>query len=285
MKNHISRYRTTWILSLLALCLISCGPETSKHESYSFFVAGHAYGNPNSPQYGLYPELMKVKEEILAQDNMSMGFLTGDVVYKPTEAYWDSAMTDIEAFEMPVHIAAGNHDKGQAFIRRFKEYYYAFEQNDDLIIVLAPNKWNIEGDQMSFLSKALNQARPGIKNVFIFCHELIWWSPDNEYQDVEINWRPHYPGSTNFWTDVKPLLQSTNLPIYFFAGDLGATPRTSPFMYDRIENIHLIASGLGSGYKDNILIVNSSLDSKVSIEHYLIKGGSLQALEPVLDSN
>ena len=78
---------------------------------YSFWVGGHTYGNPNSYQYGLYPPLMQQQSFIDTFPNMRLGVLTGDIVYSPTQAYWDSALVDINAFSMAMYIAPGNHDR------------------------------------------------------------------------------------------------------------------------------------------------------------------------------
>ncbi|NNC82598.1 MAG: hypothetical protein HKN79_03400 [Flavobacteriales bacterium] len=255
------------------LCFTSC--ENTPDEKY-FFVAGHAYGNPNSPQYGLYPPLMTALEEIQLETPLEMGFLTGDVVVQPTEAYWDSAMKDIESLDMPIYIAAGNHDKGEEFDRRFGKAYSSFISDDDLFIILAPSNWNIEGEQLRFLKNTLDDHSTSCQNIFLFIHELIWWHPDDVYGDIDINWRPHFPGETNFWTEVSPLLIGLENEIYIFAGDLGATQSTSPYMYDQRENLHLIASGLGSGNRDNLLLVDYT-DEEVHIHQYWLKeDGSME---------
>lgn len=230
---------------------------------YSFFTAGHTYGSPSSPHYGLHYPFTDFIPDINAYPNMDLGFLTGDVVVSGTAAYWDSAQADIDRFSMPVYIAAGNHDIGQEFVDRFGDYYFSFKHNNDLFIVLTPglNLWNISGEQLTYLKYTLDSNHADVNNIFIFLHELIWWSPDNEYQDVEINYEPHYPGSTNFDTVVKPLLLSYSNTITIYAGDLGCTDNVSPFMYHHYNNITLIGSGMGGGIRDNIIITDVYSDS------------------------
>ena len=53
---------------------------------------------------------------------------------------------------------------------------------------------------------------------------------------------------------------------YIFAGDIGATPNTSPSMYHQDSNITYIASGMGSIEMDNYIIVNISGTGHVSFE-------------------
>ena len=124
------------------------------------------------------------------------------------------------------------------------------------LIELRPKK-----NQLEFLENTLESNHAFVDNIFIFMHELIWWSPTNEYQAVEINYASHYPGSTNFDTIVKPLLLSYSNNITIYAGDLGCTNSVSPFMYHHFDNVTLIGSGMGGGVRDNIIITNVFEDS------------------------
>ena len=114
---------------------------------------------------------------------------------------------------------------------------------------------------MDFLTETLDSNYQSVNNIFIFLHELIWWGPNNEYQDIGINYLPHYPGSSNFDTIVKPLLESYPNNITLYAGDLWANSNASAFMYDQFNNITLIGSGMGKGYEDNIVITEVYTDS------------------------
>lgn len=234
------------------------GPLGAQNKSplYSFFCAGHTYGNPNNIQFGLHQSFVDYIPRLNANPSMELGFLTGDVVYHSIPQYWDSAQVDMDLFEMPYYIAAGNHDIGVEFTERFGDYYYSFTHREDLFIVLAPglSQWNIEGDQLAFLEQSLEQYASQSRYIFIMLHQLIWWSPDNIYQDVIINWMPQYPGYTNFEDVVKPLLLSYPNKIFLYAGDVGCQASVSPCMYHQYENLSIMASGMGSGNMDNIII-------------------------------
>jgi hypothetical protein len=256
---------TLFIYFIIILGIISC-EKSEIHEpiielsnyNYSFFVAGHTYGNPMSYQYGLHPPFVNSIPKINSYPKMSLGILTGDVVPKPTEDYWDSALIDINRLLIPIHIASGNHDRGSEFERIFKDYYYSFKFDNDLFIILSPTQWNIEGKQKEFLVQTIDNNYLSVQNIFIFCHELIWWSPDNQFRNVEINYRPHYPGSTNYWTEINPFLDSLPNNVVIFAGDVGCYYTTSAYMYYKEDNITLIASGMGGGIEDNIVIIEVS---------------------------
>jgi len=243
---------------ILSLGIVACNNKESNEPKYSFFIAGHTYGNPMKFQHGLYPPFVNTISYINSYPKMSFGILAGDVVPKPTKEYWDSAISDINKFSIPIHIAAGNHDRGVEFQKRFKNYYYHFKYENDLFIILSPTNWNIEKQQKEFLLQTIENNYQQVKNLFIFCHELIWWSPENQFKNVEINYRPHYPGSTNYWTEINPILDSLPNQVVIFAGDLGCTNKVSPYMHYKKDNITLIGTGMGGGEKDNIVIVEIS---------------------------
>lgn len=259
--------KTTNIYIFCCFILLLFGCKKNKSEvNYSFFVAGHTYGNPSKHIYGLYKPFVDKINYINKVPNLNFGVLTGDVVPEPTAAYWDSAIIDIKKINVPIYIATGNHDRGSEFEKRFTDYYKSFKVDNDLCIILTPTEWNIEGKQLDFLKKNIDDNNKTVNNIFIFCHELIWWSPFNMFKNVEINYRPHYPGRSNFWNEVEPVLSSIKNEIYIFAGDLGCTPKVSPYMYYKHNNITLIASGMGGSEKDNIIIVNVLKNGKVRFD-------------------
>jgi hypothetical protein len=256
-----------YILFLFIYIFISCNKsnsaeplENEKDPGYAFFVAGHTYGNPADFEYGLHPPFVDKIPFINNYAFMQFGILTGDVVPRQEQEYWAAALMDIEKLSMPVHIAAGNHDRGPLFIDIFQRYYYSFKFGNDLFIILSPTNWNIEKDQKDFLIETLNNNYLSVDNIFIFCHELIWWAPDNIFGNVEINFRPHYPGSTNYWSEINPILTALPHPVVLFAGDMGATKGVAPYMYYHYDNITLIGSGMGGGEQDNIVLVEVNED-------------------------
>jgi hypothetical protein len=144
------------------------------------------------------------------------------------------------------------------------------------------DNWNISGDQLEFLVTTLDSLAPVSSNIFVFLHELIWWSPDSIFSSVVINYSPYYPGSTNFWSDIEPLFADVSNPVVFFAGDLGCCSYATPFMYYNYDNVTLIGSGMGGGEKDNFVIVDVYEDS---IDYHLIalNGNDINALGELTD--
>jgi len=267
----------------IAFCTSTCSKECIETKSitlsnpveFSFLIAGHTYGSPNNWVEGLYPDFLQKFSFINSYPNIEFGVFTGDIIPKDEDYRWDFALRDIGMLNFPVYLAPGNHDLGfNIFYNRFGYFYKSFFQNEDLFILLTPglHKWNIDGDQLSFLKNTLKYDGPKARNIFIFHHELIWWSPEGIFGGIELNYTPYYPGKTNFWEEVIPLFETLNKPSYFFAGDLGGSKQASPFMYYETNNIHLIASGMGAGIDDNFIIADVHENGLVSFNLCAIQG-------------
>ncbi len=272
------------IYLLLIFLVYSAYNFAQEEYDYSFFAAGHTYGNPNNIQFGIHQNFVDYFPVLNNDIKMELGFLTGDVVYSNTAPYWDSAQLDLDLLEMPYYIAAGNHDMGAEFVNRYGDYYFSFQHQQDLFIVLTPglSQWNIEGEQLAFLENTLETYAAESRYIFIMLHQLIWWSPTNIYQDVIINWTPQYPGQTNFDEVVKPLLLSYPNETFVYAGDVGSKPSVSPCMYHQIGHLHLIASGMGSLIYDNIIVTRIS-DSGVELDLVAINGDGPDSMGELTD--
>lgn len=278
--------RQVWIcLAFLGIiyCSSGCNKECietkevtlSNPVEFSFLVAGHTYGNPNDWVEGLFPDFLQKFAFINAYPKIELGVFTGDIIPKGEDYRWDFALRDIGMLDFPVYLTPGNHDLGlTTWHMRFGYFYKSFFQNKDLFILLAPSlhKWNIDADQLSFLKNTLKYDGPKARNVFVFHHELIWWSPDGIFAGIELNYNPHYPGKTNFWEEIVPLFETLNKPTYFFAGDLGGTPQASAYMYYKTSNIHLIASGMGAGVDDNFIITEVHENGTVDFNLCALQG-------------
>jgi hypothetical protein len=273
-------------LILFAFLLVRCdsdNPSTDIDVRYSFFAAGHVYGNPITYDYGVHSQLDSNFFFLNNYSTLDFGVFTGDVVPKPTNVYWDSLQIDLAKLDMPYYIAPGNHDRGEEFRKRYSNYYQSFYHDLDLFITLSPTNWNIDGEQLNFLEKVLLENTDTANNIFIFCHELIWWSPDNQFQDIDINWEPHYPGSSNYWDVVDPLLRSVPNNVVVFAGDIGCNSGKTPCMYYRYENIELIASGMGGGDKDNLIITEVHADGSYDFNLIHLNGDDKSGMGMIYD--
>jgi hypothetical protein len=231
-------------------------PMVARADRYSFLVAGHTYGLPGVDNPGLHPPFRALFPQINA-DRLSFGVLTGDIVVEGTADDWDEVDAELAELLFPVYLAVGNHDVSNRalFVSRYGPTYYSFAYHGDLFIVLDGelDACNISGEQMAFLREALDGSEA--RNVFVFVHKLIWVVDGTPYYVLRarLNGPGGYDFQGNFWTEVEPLLSDLNAQVYIVAGDVGA-PWAMPLFYERYENIHLVASGMGGSEEENFLI-------------------------------
>jgi hypothetical protein len=277
----IKRVIFFWALLIL---MVSCDKETnveyakieiSNSLEYSFLVAGHTYGDPDNWVEGLYPLFKSFFPFINSYPKIQLAFLTGDVIPKDEDYRWDFALNDLKSLNVTTHIVPGNHDLGfTIFFDRFGYFFKSFTYNSDIFILLTPSldHWNISGDQLDFLKRTLEKDGQHARNIFIFHHELLWWSPENKFSGVKINWDKNYPGPNNFEEEILPLFKQLNKPCFFFAGDLGARSYANAYMYYKEANITLIASGMGAGLEDNFIITEVHEDGSVNFQLCAMQG-------------
>ncbi|MBT8265601.1 MAG: metallophosphoesterase [Bacteroidia bacterium] len=279
--------------------MLGCNQEPKK--SYSFFVAGHTYGSSlekgkgTTDLQGLHPPFMDKIDFLKKQEKMSKGFLLGDVVWQPK--YWPEAIKDIEKIGIPVEVARGNHDGGlKNFKDLFGESYKKYIFKNDLFIILDSNidNWNISGDQLIFLKNSLRNDTNDVNNVFIFTHHLLWYSP-TKFSKPFPNATSGRAKNTNFWSKIEPLLRSVNKPVYLFAGDIGAFSKEYrkkdhiiEYYYHNYDNLSFIATGMGGGVRDNLIIADVFTDGSVKLRLIHLNGddpNGLGELKDYIDPN
>lgn len=276
---------TTLVIGFLglAVCFSACSEiETecdsvvSDGVSYSFFVAGHVYGNPIDYGPGLYEPFRRQISFFESEEELEFGVFTGDVVPSPTAEYFDSAIVSMSQFPVPIKVTPGNHDRGDLFKNYFTEYS-SDVRDEDLFIYLAPEYCVIDGEQLAFFKSQIAR-HDSVNNIFIFFHELLWWSATNEFSAIEVNWLKEYNPNGNFWSDIHPILDSLENDVYLIAGDLGATKTATPFMYHQQDNITYIASGMGGKIIDNFILIDVEEDHSVGFRHYSFSKDGVELL-------
>lgn len=281
-----------YIFLFLVLVLFSCNKneQETPDESpiiYSFFIAGHTYGTPGADNIGVHPPFKNKFDLIQSDGHIDFGVLTGDIVITGTEQNWNEVDNDIIDLGLPVYFAAGNHDMTDRvlFESRYGQTYYSFVHQSDLFIVLDPNidEWNISDDQLQFLENALNSEAQNVNNIFVFFHQVLWWEPDNIYQNVTLNSLAGRADTINFWNEIEPLFNGLSIPVHMFAGDVGAFNTGSEFMYHHYDNVTLIASGMGGNVRDNFIIIDVHEDASVSYRLIALNASNDSALGDLLD--
>ena len=259
--------------------------ESEKKIQQSFFVAGHAYGKPApTGEKELYPPF-KEKFSFLNSKNLSFGVLLGDVVRYPSS--WPNVLKELEDLTMPYYIARGNHDGPlDNFEDMFGKSYQKFVQDNNLFIILDPNidQWNISGDQLVFLKETLQYEGQNADHIFIFMHQLIWWSKE-KFSEPKPNWQQNRAETPNYWSTIQPILESIGKEVYLFAGDVGAFSKEYKkkdhiieYAYFKENNITYIATGMGGGVRDNIVIVDIYEDKSVKLNLIHLNGDNINSL-------
>lgn len=276
----------------LILCsmifIFSCQNEViNPDQSYSFFVAGHTYGQPWIDHIGLYPPFQQ-KFDLINTRNSSLGFLTGDIVKKGTEKNWNEVDSVLTYLDAKVFYIVGNHDltDRELFENRYGRAYFSFKKHKDLFIILDPNMdhWNISGMQLDFLKETLMNTAD-TRNIFVFFHQLLWWDKNNKYQFVRMNSMEGRADTINFWDEIIPLFKEIKKPVAMFAGDMGAVNWSDSYTYDfdSILNITFIGSGMGNEDSDNFIIAHVSDSGCVDYELIALNGDDIHALGKLED--
>ncbi len=289
-----------WVILPLFFILNSC-EDTLKKESYSFFIAGHTYGTPGEDiiRNGLHPPFKNRFQLIQENSAIQFGIFLGDIVWESNEEDWDNVNNDLIELGRPVYFAAGNHDVANRalFELRYGDTFYHFIYNNDLFIILDPNldNWNISGQQLSYLRYVIEQNHRNVDNVFVFFHQLLWWTPDNIYKNIKLNSIEGRTESINFWSEIEPLFHSIQNKVVMMAGDLGAGSWSDSFMYHNYDNITFIASGMGECAQplclgnddgignDNFTIINVDENEEISYELIAINRNDINELGRLQD--
>ena len=279
------------ILLILTVFVLGCSDSEKKLKT-SFFVAGHAYGDPRDKgeTKGLYQPLKDKLSFINEQRKMNNGFFLGDVVYRPNA--WPEALNDMEAFKMPLHVVRGNHEGPiEAYENRFGESYKSFIEDDNLFIILDTNldKWNISGEQLVFLMNTIRNQSDQVDNIFIFTHHVMWWS-EERYKRPRPNSLHNRAKTTNYWTKLEPFFQNAEKPVFLFAGDVGAfsqetakVSHTIEYFYLKDNNITYVSSGMGGGVNDNVVFVDIYTDGTVGFRLIHLNGDDVNGLGKLED--
>lgn len=268
---------------VLTFIITGCCKQPVNYKSYKlkFAVAGHVYGNPITYTSTIYPPFIKALKQHEQQDYLNFLFLTGDVVPHPTDSNWKTVITELNASHADWHIAPGNHDFGGSikypFQRKFKAiqnpepyHFFRFRDNEFIVLNTSHNGWTINEIQRISLATYLKQInQKTTNNIFVFSHQL-WWLNDSpekfQLDSIKTNSDALQLGTSNFWKDGFSLFSEFEIPVWFFAGDIGCMAQYETYYEDHYKNFHFYASGMGGGIEDNYLFVDVSEQGKVNIE-------------------
>jgi hypothetical protein len=251
------------LFTIVFFIFFSNTAKSQPDSTYSFLVAGHAYGAHTGVNIGLHPPFLKKLTE--NQDSIVALFLTGDIVNLSTTVSWNQVELELSKLGLKSFYVMGNHDNNsvghEVFNKKHGETYYSFVYKSELYIILnsTESDRSISPTQLKFLDGVLENTDAQWERVFIFFHEVIWNS-NIKYKLVRSNSRSRYDqlvNISNFWNEVYPRLTSQpEKKFYLFAGDVGGNTDAIAASYDRWGNVTLLSSGMGEVRDENYLKVN-----------------------------
>ncbi len=231
--------------------------------SYSFYVAGHAYGAHAGKNIGLHPPFLEKLNQNKDTSVVAL-FLTGDIVNQSTTESWNQVEKELSGLNFNSYYAMGNHDNNpvgyEVFRKKHGGTYYSFIYKNELYVVLnsTESDRSISSVQLKFLDDIFANTDSPWERAFIFFHEVIWNS-NEKYKLVRSNSRSRYAQIakiSNFWNEVYPKLTANpEKKFYLFAGDVGGNTDAIAATYDGWENVTLISSGMGEVIDENYLKV------------------------------
>jgi len=267
--------------SLIAFSiLLGCGNNENLLEeeepeilAYSFVVAGHAYGNPDTYTSSVYPPLLIQLDSIIEHTGIQQLILTGDVVAHPTPENWETVRTEIEERKIEEwFIAPGNHDISpymDTVIQSKKYMAHVRANNLFLILNTSHPGWTVDSAQAVFIKNTLHKHANEVDEIFVFSHQL-WWENQSPVEFKLDSLRPNsfalLEGPSTFWDDAFPFFNDLENEIYFFAGDMGCHFSLPGYYEDHHKNFHFYGSGMGGAVEDNLLHGKIYQDGHVEIE-------------------
>ena len=287
-------YKKRWFfLSCSILFAYSCTNEINLQElakpqpEYSFFTAGHAYGEPGVDNIGLHPAMSEVFPFLNERVDIELGVFTGDVVLHSTKENWEELAADLEMLNVETYIAPGNHDLDNIDLYEIYngETEFSFTSNGDLFVILetTTTNWNITTQKIQKLKWDIDCKLNSSDRIFIFCHQLIWYEEGTKYDNCLPNSQEGKDGITDFFSEFLPMLQSLEQEVVVYAGDIGAFPNGCSIMYEELGNVSLIASGMGGGISDNIVITNVYDTGEIDFEIIALNGDDRSKLGEIED--
>lgn len=194
-----------------------------------------------------------------------MMVFTGDVVKEGASvSSWQTVFAQLEPFNIPFYVAAGNHDVGislssdklKVFRQQFDYQNLRVDVRGDvhLIFDVSTTGWKFTKQHIEMIAQAVADLQQTGKRLFIYVHQLVWWDPLNRFVIQPPNNGAGRKGKSNFWRDVTPLLNQLNSPSFVISGDVGAFENKNALGFVKCGGTLLIASGMGGQTDDNVLL-------------------------------
>ncbi len=249
---------------------------------YSFIVSGHFHGS-SSNQSTFPASTLLANIDTLNALHASFLMSLGDMFLDVNEAYKEHYQkTLFDKLKIPVFNAVGNHDVSNG--NKYEEYYgksfFSFIYHTELFIVLNTevNDGDIKGEQLQMLKGAIASAsKQAIQHIFIFSHRPVWSEEHPVYSKLFKDNTKSQIGLPNYKKEIQPLIEHSQIPIYWMSGSMGAGPAS--FFYDKdASGITFMQTAIRDLPRDAVLIVNVK-GGKVFFQGVSLTGEKLLAIE------
>jgi hypothetical protein len=255
--------------------------QPAEREGYTFWLVGHSYGETVYPVASLLVNLGEINR------SGARGLvLLGDTVQSPTPVHLRNLRKVAEQLQMPVFIAAGNHDTRdpEAYASAFGRTYYDFRIGHDLYVVLYLHlHWDaVSPAQLDWFRERMQLAAadPEVRNVVLLSHHLVWCVDDPRLEMVRdrITYPPDYREGF-FAEQVQPILDgiAAHRPVYWISGDRTSFP---PFFWkDPERNVTYLATGMKDHPADSIVELRSLPAGEIRFRLVSLSGLDLGPIE------
>ena len=218
----------------------------------NILIVGHAYGNSEEKNLGIYPKLF------------DLIVVAGDLVRVPSKNNYDLAINQLKKFGKDILIAPGNHDVGYSFSNEkreiFNNYFGQFYDfriyKDNLILALDTNiNSTIDKQQFNWL-KNIVEKNDNINNIMVVTHQIPWRKEvENKILlDKHKKWELVKDRNNELidFTNVVDFIKSKQKNTYFFAGSVNHKNYLYCF---KKNNISFINTGVGVNKINSIVLL------------------------------
>jgi len=242
--------------------------QRGDRDPFRFIITGHLYGDP--AKSSMPADTLRSAASGLSRRDADFMIACGDTFRTATETCFDQTVDALQALQMPVFNAVGNHDVNPraGYHARFGSTYGAFVHGGCAFILLdsEATAWEIADQQLAFLQRALQTAagRADIRAVFCFAHKLVF-AHQQRYFEVLLgsNALDGLRGPNRFAIDILPALTQVaeSKPVFWCGGDVGLAHTLATF-YDRdeVSGVQFLATGLGDSARDAVVEVEIADD-------------------------
>lgn len=228
----------------------------------NILIVGHAYGNSEEKNLGIYPKLIDYFNK--KKHSFDLIIVAGDLVRIPSKNNYDLAINQLKKFGKDILIAPGNHDVGYSFLNEkreiFKNYFGQFYDfriyKDNLVLALDTNiNSTIDKKQFNWL-KNIVEKNDNINNIMVVTHQIPWRKEvENKILlDKHKKWELVKDKNNELidFTNVVNFIKSRQKNAYFFAGSVNHKNYLYCF---KKNNIAFINTGVGVNKINSVVLL------------------------------